>query len=1002
MPSRFGNGRAVAATPSDVAEKATPAPATPADLAALAGDATTESDCDSDATGSDADDAPPFARRTAAYSQVERTRSRSLSPVPTRPPSARVGVLEPSTPGASVISTDDQLTAAQPFHSIYSSPTSTEDDEKDKNVAVVCRVRPTSALEESSGRSRPVIDFDQDGRTVHLHNLEPPPTPGHQDRVRRGRQKLHSFHFRAVFRPMDSQAVVYERVGRPLVDSVMEGFNAAVIAYGQTGSGKTYTMIGDEHDPTDPAGFGMIPRLTNDIFERIESRKEAQVVDVVRCSYIEVYMERVRDLLSAPGTQSSQDLPLRESRRHGGLWVAGATEVPVSSWEDVAAILARGNLARVTAATQSNENSSRSHAIFIFAVATNDMRAMLTTTSQLYAVDLAGSENVRKSEVEGLQMDEAKKINTSLLALGQVVYALTQGSQSGRHVPYRDSKLTRILQNTFGGNSRTAMVIATSPAEENYRETLSSLRFGDRTQSVRNAPTANVYRSAEELEKLLALAEEERTAVQEHAKAEAQRLTAEITQLTEERNHWRSKVDDLKAALVAAQAALANKDRPDDQSSDTESDDGSSTGRASGAGRKVRVRRKNGDVVTRVVSSSLAEHQQVANTTADGVVQGGSLMATARLEALRTLSSLAPAPATGEELFTLLRANTWAVVAVDSQSQATEHQPCTSGDAEPGITSPRSGNGIAAAMYGCIVRFDAEGMSMAGNDLWRSLVMRRRGPSTPGRGASHGDLDCGSTLVTGLHTERAAVHYCAASSSGESERGAKKDCLLVEWEMVTSSSTHVPAADEDVNANDANLHLNSDVEQVPDQNNLLQWDVKMVRQDGDEAIELTGELLLPPLPIQKAASSSVVHDRSATVLSTVVLHRLPDSVVGVLELELAGAHQRMRDAQVATIQAQKGLRRMTTANQKLTESLAAAEAAAVQHGKAGTVVAERKSQAAVKTPRHRPETPKRQPETPRQQPRQQEQGQEGQLPSHSGSRPKRSASRGGGCCSRPK
>ena len=968
MPSRFGNGRGAesAAPPSLPAGERSP------------GDATTESDYDSDGIASDAEEAPAIALRTTAYRQVERTRSRSLSPPPpNRDPNSRQEVLVSSTPNVRFGSADDMLTSVQALQSVYSSSRGAEEHDMEKNVAVVCRVRPTSALEESSGRGRPVIDFDKDGRTVHLHNLEHPTAPGRQEKVRRGRQTLHSFRFRAVFEPMDSQAVVYERVGRPLVDSVMEGFNAAIIAYGQTGSGKTYTMIGDEHDPTEPEGFGMIPRLTKDIFERIESRREAQVVDVVRCSYIEIYMERVRDLLSAPGTQSSQDLPLRESRRHGGLWVAGATEVPVSSWKDVKAVLARGNLARVTAATQSNENSSRSHAIFIFAIATNDLRAMLTTTSQLYAVDLAGSENVRKSDVEGLQMEEAKKINTSLLALGQVVYALTQGCQSGRHVPYRDSKLTRILQNTFGGNSRTAMVINTSPAEENYRETLSSLRFGDRTQSVRNAPTANVFRSAEELEKLLALAEEERKAVQEHAKSEAQRLTVEIAQLTEERNHWRSKVDDLKAALVAAQAALVNKDRLGAEGSDTESDEDVGGGAAAGVRRKVRVRGKDGRIVTKTVIPSASKQQQVVGLGDDEPVDSGAVMKAARLEALRTLSSLAPAPSKGEVLFTLLRASPWAVVAVDSDSQAVGEQLADiSSGAGAGMTSPRSGSGVATAMYGCIVRFDGEGLSVTGSDLWRSLVMRRRGPSTPGREAIRDNGNCTgrySSQVTGLHTEHATVQYCAAGSSNASGQAVTEDCILVGWEMATGFNSGY---------------------------GLLQWRVEMVRRDGEETVELTGELLLPPLPIQKAAGSSFGGAVARTV-STVVLQRLPDSVLGVLELELAGAHQRMRDAQVATIQAERGLERMTVANQKLTEAVAAAEGEMVRaHDLVAEATVSKLHTGTAQTLRHPPETPKR-PKTPRAHHEQQQQQQEQQLSEVSG-KPRKKASRGrGSCCSRP-
>ena len=1009
MPSRFGNAAprpASAAPPAREAERwesaAPPPPRVPvAEAAAPPGaDSATESDYDSDGTASDVEDAQPYARRTAAFRRVERTRSRSASP-PKRPPmmmadggGARDGPAQPSTPaGASRGSVDDLATAA-PLRSVYSSPTGADEDgggDSDMNVAVVCRVRPTSAIEESTGRTRQVIDFDEDGRTVHLHNLEQPTTPG-QDKSRRGgRQKLHSFRFRAVFKQRDTQELVYERVGRPLVDSVMEGYNAAVIAYGQTGSGKTYTMIGDEHEPTEPEGFGMIPRLTHDIFERIETRKQSQVVDVVRCSYIEIYMERVRDLLSAAGTQSSQDLPLRDDKRRGGLWVAGATEVPVSGWSDVAAILAKGNLARMTAATQSNENSSRSHAIFIFAIATNDLRAMLTTTSQLYAVDLAGSENVRKSEVEGLQMEEAKKINTSLLALGQVVYALTQGSQSGRHVPYRDSKLTRILQNTFGGNSRTAMIINSSPAEENYRETLSSLRFGDRTQAVRNAPTANVYRSAEELEKLLAMAEEEMKSIRELTGVEVQNLGVQLAQLTEERNHWRSKVDDLKAALVAAQAALANKDavgaggeeeEEEEIYSDTESEDGTPrVGAGAGAGRRVRVRAPNGDIVTRTAGdrgSSAGQQQQKQpggtglGSTADGdggsddisgLGHGGrtssssSAMASARLAALRTLSSLAPAPSAGEELFTLLRASPWAVVAVDSETRDANGVVVSGSSPSPrlgGGGGGGGGGGVAAGLYGCILHFDGDGLTVTGNDLWKALIMRRRGPTTPGRGDSRGERaaaaggEGGGQQQTGLHTEHAAVEYCCAAardSSSDLSDGSSTDSLLVSWGVSTAQLLHEvdTESEEDEAGHDHGGNGNGAGRWKGQYR--LPWSVEMVRRDGEENVELTGELL-PPLPAQAAAAAAAAQaqavvagggkkgqqpEGSRRMISTLVLQRLPGSVMGVVQVGLAAAHQRMRDAQIATIQAQKGLERMAASKHKLTQAVDAAEQEAARN-----------------------------------------------------------------------
>ena len=762
MPTRFGNDSGGALAPLAAIDANAPsllaAAPSPKLLPADDGDETVSDDD----TASEAAPSPyagsglvppsSYAERIEALRAQQRdahgrSRSLSLSPPPAR---SRESMIE---------STVDDL-AGTALRSVYSANEGDEGGESDKNVAVVCRVRPALELEQRTGRSRQVIDFDDDQRTVHLNNLE---QPEGEPKARRGVQSQHSFRFRAVFPPSAGQSDIYERVGRALVDSVMEGYNAAVIAYGQTGSGKTYTMIGDEAAPEDAASFGLIPRLTNDLFERMDSRKKADVVDVLRCSYIEIYMERVRDLLSV--TPSAQDLPLRDDKHRGGLWVAGATEVPVRSWSDVATVLAKGNAARITAATQANPTSSRSHAIFIFSITTHDRRAMLTTTAQLYAVDLAGSENVQKSEVAGLQMDEAKKINTSLLALGQVVYALTQGRQSGRHVPYRDSKLTRILQNTFGGNSRTAMIINASPSEDNHRETLSSLRFGDRTQSVRNAPEANVQRSAEELEKLLEMAKEELKLARQESGDEIGRLSRTVSQLREERNHWRTQVDELKAALVAAQSAIVE---PDDDGTDTESDD------------------EPGPAVRASSASSV------------------------RRAALRTLSTLAPAPLKGEELFTMLRASPWAVVASDSEdSQA-----------------------LAPALFGCIFEFDGAALTVTGNDMWRALFGGRRGPSD-----------------SGLHTSRSAISFCVARPDDGGH-----DALRVRWQGPGSARAE---------------------EAEP-----LAWSVEMLRRDGDETVELAGELL-PGME------------------GMVTLQKLPRSVVGSVMSGIAAAHQRMREADVS-------------------------------------------------------------------------------------------------------
>jgi hypothetical protein len=411
-----------------------------------------------------------------------RTRSRSLSPK-REPPAATLQAPNSARKAAAAGSEARRLAG-----SLFNA-------DGGENVVVCCRFRPLNDEETRvSGRSE-IVTYGADGRTVSL--TDPDRRRGERF-TEDGKAEQVEFAFQSVYKPATVQAELYEGVGRPLVDSVMEGYNAAVLAYGQTGSGKTYTMIGDEAQPQQPAGFGLIPRLANDIFARVKLRALEGVEDSIRCSYIEIYMEKVRDLLNPTlggGGLEGHDLTIHEDQTRG-LWVAGASEVPVFSYADVAAVLERGTAARVTAATKSNPISSRSHAIFIMAMHTLDKVAMLTKTAQLYSVDLAGAENTKISEVDGLQLEEAKKINTSLLSLSQVIFALTQGKRKGapRFVPYRDSKLTRILQNSFGGNSRTAIVINCSPSAVSHGQTLSSLRFGDRCgRSGCDLPTENAF-----------------------------------------------------------------------------------------------------------------------------------------------------------------------------------------------------------------------------------------------------------------------------------------------------------------------------------------------------------------------------------------------------------------------------------------------------------------------------------------------------------------------------
>ena len=395
-----------------------------------------------------------------------------------------------------------------------------------ENVAVIARFRPPTAAESEERGCSTCARFEgTDAVSLELHDKESP--------------LQHTFRFSQVFQPDDDQRAIYEQSAAPLVDGLLEGLNAAVIAYGQTGSGKTHTMMGGD----DAESAGIMPRLVTDVFREVHVRTLAGENISVTCSYIELYMERVRDLLrpvlgSTAGGHVSRDswgdtmmgsednLGITGGAGGAGLHVADATQVPVHSTGEVLAILRQGGRARATAATNSNATSSRSHALLVLTL-TNRSGAG-TKTSQLYCVDLAGSERQKKTGADAVRLDEANTINTSLLALGNVINSLAEQHKEEKrlkklrkkgkkgkkkallpvsYIPYRDSKLTRILQNALGGNSRTMVVCCCSPAPSSARETLSTLRFGDRASTIRNTPKAVVKRSVEELEALLAKAE---------------------------------------------------------------------------------------------------------------------------------------------------------------------------------------------------------------------------------------------------------------------------------------------------------------------------------------------------------------------------------------------------------------------------------------------------------------------------------------------------------------
>ncbi|EQC31811.1 hypothetical protein SDRG_10600 [Saprolegnia diclina VS20] len=336
-----------------------------------------------------------------------------------------------------------------------------------ETVKVVVRCRPLFGKEITEGRQS-IVTMDVAAAVVSIKCPDS--------------DALKSFTFDSVYDEHTVQRQFYDESGYPLVESVFEGYNGTIFAYGQTGCGKTHTMQGKD---SPPELRGVIPHAFDHVFENIGADTEREYM--VRATYLEIYNEDIRDLL---GDDSKQKLELKESA-DGGVYVKDLTEVVVSDVASINRVMARGFKNRTIAATLMNEGSSRSHSIFTIVVEISEkvngedhFRA-----GKLNLVDLAGSERQSKTGATGARLKEGCKINLSLSALGNVISALVDGK--GKHIPYRDSKLTRLLQDSLGGNTKTVMVAAISPADYNFDETLSTLRYANRAKNIKNKPTVN-------------------------------------------------------------------------------------------------------------------------------------------------------------------------------------------------------------------------------------------------------------------------------------------------------------------------------------------------------------------------------------------------------------------------------------------------------------------------------------------------------------------------------
>jgi hypothetical protein len=351
----------------------------------------------------------------------------------------------------------------------------------DGNVRVVLRVRPLAKYELSKGCKQVVLKVPN----VNLEDGGPEAVQVHQDEKR-------FFELDAVMDEDNTQKEVYEKSGaaKAITEDLFKGFNCTILAYGQTGSGKTFTMGTSSGQSPEIGEFdGVIPRACMDLFVNIMTKCDGNAQ--VELSYLEVYNEEIRDLMAINGT--NKRLRIRETL-NGEVYVRGLTAVSVGGPADVGRLMEEASGRRVVASTKMNAVSSRSHAICVLRIkgVLDDVKFQ----SKLTLVDLAGSERLGKTEATGDRAKEGISINKGLFVLGQVVGALAeQRPKFKRNPPFRDSKLTRLLQDSLGGNSRTIMIACCSPADFNTEETINTLRYATQARNIKNTATANVIKN---------------------------------------------------------------------------------------------------------------------------------------------------------------------------------------------------------------------------------------------------------------------------------------------------------------------------------------------------------------------------------------------------------------------------------------------------------------------------------------------------------------------------
>ncbi|ETI34106.1 hypothetical protein F443_19314 [Phytophthora nicotianae P1569] len=407
-----------------------------------------------------------------------------------------------------------------------------EPSSKSDAVQVAVRVRPLSTIEASQGSK--VCVHVEDANVLLADKC---------------------FHFDAAFPPTTQQEIIYTTLVAPIVDQFFSGYNATVFAYGQTGSGKTFTMGNDFGSSAALSNRGVIPRVIETVFKRINASRSSQRF-VIKLSYLEILNEEIRDLL--PKISSDKLRQMLSVRGDGdrGIIVHGLQEHTVKSADEALKLLRSGAVSRATAATSMNGKSSRSHAICTISMEYREAADGVKETrfSKFHLVDLAGSERVRRTNTQGARFKEGVSINRGLLALGNVINALSERNRTA-HVPYRDSKLTRLLQDSLGGNGKTLMIACISPADVNQEETTNSLRYAARSRKIENQAVINTDRNEVELQR----PDISRSSAVSSLEEANRRLTEELRLANAAKYKWKRIAEELSKELQVLKDQASKK-----------------------------------------------------------------------------------------------------------------------------------------------------------------------------------------------------------------------------------------------------------------------------------------------------------------------------------------------------------------------------------------------------------------------------------------------------------